>query len=547
MVEPPAAPRGQVQAAAGGVGVSLGAGNPNGPVYRNSDPSAMTDPETYTATQRAVLPMGREQGAVEPYAGMGKRFLAWLVDSVAGGVVPGIVLLVGLQTMGLGGAVRTVSQDEAAELLSKMMGLYALVGVLSLAYWVAMWIWEGRTGKTVGGLVLGLRTVDAETRGPIGFGRSFLRYLIVAAGVIGCAVFQLVIFFSPAWDSSGRKQGWHDKAARSVVVDVKGARAPGQMAPPPVQGRPAAPVQPPVVTAAPGGWPAPQPGPGGQPAPGSTTTQQQLPDPWAFPADAAAAQPGATTGAAPFGTTEGGSIITGVPGLSGPEQPQQASPPHQATPPQQPTYPVGVPTASQPAQQPAQHATQQPAQHATQQPAQHATQQPAQHATQQPAQHATQQPGPFEQLDSRPTRPAVHPGTSEQPSWDTTRMHVPTTAGSMSPAPVSTVELELESGTRHVVDGPALIGRNPQSPDGSPWILVKIDDPTRSVSKTHAEMGVDSAGLWLTDRGSTNGTVVSAPGLPPRVAEPGARVRVPVGSTIHLGDRRVMVHPEGNA
>ena len=59
--------------------------------------------------------------------------------------------------------------------------------------------------------------------------------------------------------------------------------------------------------------------------------------------------------------------------------------------------------------------------------------------------------------------------------------------------------------------------------------------------------GVDSAGLWLTDRGSTNGSVVSAPGLPPRVAEPGARVRVPVGSTIHLGDRRVLVHPQAQA
>ncbi|MCB7136834.1 FHA domain-containing protein [Cellulosimicrobium marinum] len=112
----------------------------------------------------------------------------------------------------------------------------------------------------------------------------------------------------------------------------------------------------------------------------------------------------------------------------------------------------------------------------------------------------------------------------------------------MDPAPVVTVVLELESGERRVVDGPALVGRNPQAPDAG-WILVPVADPTRSVSKTHAELGVDPGGLWLTDRGSTNGTVVSAPGAPPRVAEPGARVRVPVGATIHVGDRRLVVHP----
>jgi pSer/pThr/pTyr-binding forkhead associated (FHA) protein len=116
-------------------------------------------------------------------------------------------------------------------------------------------------------------------------------------------------------------------------------------------------------------------------------------------------------------------------------------------------------------------------------------------------------------------------------------------APNLVPAAVVTVALELESGARHVIDGPALVGRNPQAADGSAMILVRIEDPTRSVSKNHAELGVDPAGLWLTDRGSTNGTVVSAPGRSPQVAEPGARVRVPMGSTIHVGDRRIVVHP----
>jgi pSer/pThr/pTyr-binding forkhead associated (FHA) protein len=113
----------------------------------------------------------------------------------------------------------------------------------------------------------------------------------------------------------------------------------------------------------------------------------------------------------------------------------------------------------------------------------------------------------------------------------------------MEPARVSVVELELESGDRHVVTGPARIGRNPEASPGESVALVRVDDPSRSVSKNHADLDVDSAGLWLSDRGSTNGTVISVPGLPPRVAEAGARVRVPVGATIHVGDRRVVVHP----
>jgi len=65
--------------------------------------------------------------------------------------------------------------------------------------------------------------------------------------------------------------------------------------------------------------------------------------------------------------------------------------------------------------------------------------------------------------------------------------------------------------------------------------------PDRSVSKTHAELGVDEAGLWLVDRGSTNGTTVEAPGAAPVRANPGERVRVPAGSVLRVGDAVVAV------
>lgn len=515
VAEAAAPPVGQVQAAAaaGLVPPGLpehGRSAGSGPVYRHSDPGATTEPEMYTATVRPTRTPTVTAVPV-PYAGVGRRFAAVLLDGLVVGVAVSIVSFVGIQLAGFppDGVAGATTPEEAADLTARLSGVYLLAGLVSLVYAVAMWMWEGRTGRTLGNLALGIRTVDAGTREAVGFGRAFLRSLIVSLGSIVCGVGQLVVLLSPLWDSAGRRQGWHDKVARSVVLDVRGVTEPvparreaagaGQYAPPAAAPTaPPSPVGPPPVTSP---WTTPEPGPAAPvgPAAGYAPAGHPAPtqsDPWSFPST----QPGAGAGA-------GAGIITGVPGVTSPSG---------SAAPQQPA-PVAQPLAPQaPAQQPGLFAP------------------------------APQAPPAVQQPDSRPAQqpPVPQQQTGEQPSWDTTRMGLPTSPGGLTPAPMATVVLELESGSRHVVDGPALIGRNPQSPDGAHGILVKIDDPTRSVSKTHAELGVDTAGLWLTDRGSTNGSVVSAPGLPPRVAEPGARVRVPVGSTIHLGDRRVVVHPQ---
>jgi predicted component of type VI protein secretion system len=116
----------------------------------------------------------------------------------------------------------------------------------------------------------------------------------------------------------------------------------------------------------------------------------------------------------------------------------------------------------------------------------------------------------------------------------------------MAPARPRVLVLELGTGERFAVTSRTLVGRNPQAPAGEPWDVVTVPDPTRSVSKTHAELHPDAGGLWVIDRGSTNGTVVSVPGRAPQVAAPGARVRVTAGTTLHVGDARIVVHPEGS-
>ncbi|MFB7889582.1 RDD family protein [Cellulosimicrobium cellulans] len=503
VAEPAAGPVGSVQAVAARSGSDLPyAAAPH------SAPDTTTEPEVYAATQKAFgqpAPAPSSSLASAPFAGRGRRFLAYVVDVAVPGLVALVVVVAGLAIVGAPlGSVQVVTQDEAAALIGKMLVVYVVAGVLALAWWVGVWFWEGSTGKTLGNLLTGIRTVDAGTREPIGFGRAALRWIIV--GVVPAGGI-LVVLLSPGFDSSGRSQGWHDKAGRSLVLDVRGVApassaagfegvaslvsgapagagygAAGGYAPAPQPGYAPAPAQtgyapyPPAPVGGQGAATPVAPASPGAFAPEAPAAAAPVPDPWAFPSPAAPA---------------GGGLITGVPGVGGGPAPVAApAPPTPAAP--VPSTPV-APAA--PAARPAATA---------------------------PAAAATPEPAEAE--------------------WDSTRMTA-RDVRAMDPAPDVSVVIELESGERRAVDRPTLLGRNPQAPDGGPWNLVAVDDPTRSVSKTHAELRVDPSGLWLTDRGSTNGTVVSVPGAPPRVAEPGTRVRVPVGATIHVGDRRIVVHP----
>ena len=57
-----------------------------------------------------------------------------------------------------------------------------------------------------------------------------------------------------------------------------------------------------------------------------------------------------------------------------------------------------------------------------------------------------------------------------------------------------------------------IFGRNPQPRPGEDDAqLIKVVDEARTVSKTHVAVNVDSRGVFVTDRGSTNGSAVTDP------------------------------------
>ncbi|MDO8105776.1 RDD family protein [Isoptericola sp. b441] len=89
-----------------------------------------------------------------------------------------------------------------------------------------------------------------------------------------------------------------------------------------------------------------------------------------------------------------------------------------------------------------------------------------------------------------------------------------------------------------VLEGTALVGRNPapREGEGLPVQVIAVVDRGRSVSKTHLAIGVDGAGVWLRDRNSTNGTVVTLEDGQQILCAPEQKVRVPVGASVAFGD-----------
>ena len=129
----------------------------------------------------------RPDGPSGPRANFGRRFVAALIDGILLGVVYAILLAV-------------VSQEAA-------YGVYLLAGIV---YYTLLE--GGASGQTLGKKALGIRVIDFNTGGSIGYGRGAIRYIGRIVSSIPC----LLGYFWMLWDKE--KQTWHDKFATSVVV-----------------------------------------------------------------------------------------------------------------------------------------------------------------------------------------------------------------------------------------------------------------------------------------------------------------------------------------
>ncbi len=114
--------------------------------------------------------------------------------------------------------------------------------------------------------------------------------------------------------------------------------------------------------------------------------------------------------------------------------------------------------------------------------------------------------------------------------------------GSARSAESKPVRLRFSTGEVATVTGPALIGRRPLAQVGeSIEHLIAVVDPQRTVSKTHLEVGQHEGELWVCDRFSVNGTVITdAEGII-RTLEPGRRYLVRSGATVVFGEQSLTI------
>ncbi len=142
--------------------------------------------------------------------------------------------------------------------------------------------------------------------------------------------------------------------------------------------------------------------------------------------------------------------------------------------------------------------------------------------------------------DRRPGRSAVAPpapsaAEHEAEDLEATRLVA-------DPLPADRFVLQFSTGENVTVSGAGLVGRNPVAQPGE-YVdqLVPIFDASKSVSKTHLEFGQDSGRFWVSDRYSTNGSVVRQPDADPRRCEPGRRYFVARGTRIDIGEQFFVV------
>ena len=144
-----------------------------------------------------------------------------------------------------------------------------------------------------------------------------------------------------------------------------------------------------------------------------------------------------------------------------------------------------------------------------------------------------------------PAVPARHSGASAMPKVPqapTPQASAPQQAAprpSFASAP--TLAIIVDDGQRIEVTAQIVLGRAPEQTPADAQAIA-ISDSTRSLSRTHLRVApADGEALWIEDTFSANGTRLQAPDGSTQPLPRGQRVKVPVGTVLLLGERRLSV------
>lgn len=136
------------------------------------------------------------------YVGFWLRFIAFLIDSVAAMFVLAVVGTILL------GPSPEIDLENLGDALSRASIESVLTAILFVAFWVYF-------ASTPGKMIFDAYIVDEKTLGRASVGKLVARYL--------CYYLSILVFgLGFIWIAiDGRKQGWHDKIAGTLVIKGK--------------------------------------------------------------------------------------------------------------------------------------------------------------------------------------------------------------------------------------------------------------------------------------------------------------------------------------
>lgn len=427
-------------------------------------------------------------GGSHAFASLGNRFLGYFIDWAIVMVIYLVGFFIQISAIGPYGEL-SLSMSMLMILVVMYVGLFVWI-IYQRIYLV------GTRGQTLGHKVAGIKIVDQETGLPVGMLRAFLRDTIL--GITGMCCGVLWIFSAVGSKSHPKQQMWHDIVAKTMAIKMQEAMSdpaslaanPGPLAAaadmPPA---PPAPLVPPVqtnplATSASSSFPAaPQSGPPAPPAPRSgVPTAPPPPTPPAPVPPVVPPAPGSTPPLVP----------------PAPPVPQSGAP---LTPPLTPTVVPPAPSGGL------------------------ITGAPTFGAPVLPTSEVVEPSPPAIETDA-PVSPAdeamIDERTQVRPRHESSEHWV----------------LSSVSGLQVQVRTSMVLGRDPEREEGS--VVVALDDPERSVSKTHARVTLESGDVFVEDLNSTNGTYVIRGGVEEQVLH-GSPVQLHAGDRIALGDFELSV------
>ena len=149
------------------------------------------------------------------YGGFWRRLVAYSIDQIILYFVSMLLLLIGLLALGVRGDMMSnvLNSEDITQGMGSILLLY-LASLFLAAITYFTWF-HGIGGRTPGKMLLGLRVIQASGE-PMTPGIAFLRWVgYLISGPVFCLGFLWIAF-------DGRKQGWHDKIAATLVIRDRG-------------------------------------------------------------------------------------------------------------------------------------------------------------------------------------------------------------------------------------------------------------------------------------------------------------------------------------